>query len=244
VVSTSGLSLQPRLTDAAERELNTVWAILSSVALADGQDLRRLDSPSSPPFSSGGAYHMLSPRHAPDVSACTSWGLRLPSKVRIFSYLADIDKLSTRANLFYKSCAPSDICAACPSPETRRHLFFDCLTCGVGCTLRYRLEVSRSGTFHPLTGPPRIFGTRRWRVSYGPAGRRETISSSMASPLLRLWCSIGMATTLPCGGGYIRFMTAGALMVSVVSLCSLSCKFCSFFLSSLPLYPSLFVQTV
>lgn len=125
VVSSTGLSLQPRLTAAAERELDAVRAILSSVALAGGQDLCCLDSPTSPPFSSGGAYRMLSPRHAPDVSACTSWGLRLPSKVRIFSYLADIDRLSTQANLFFKNCASLDICAACTSPETGRHLFFD-----------------------------------------------------------------------------------------------------------------------
>jgi hypothetical protein len=35
-----------------------------------------------------------------------SWGLRLPSKLKIFAYLADIDRLSTRTNLFSKSCAP------------------------------------------------------------------------------------------------------------------------------------------
>ncbi|KAK1644310.1 hypothetical protein QYE76_062115 [Lolium multiflorum] len=34
--------------------------------------------------------------------------------------------LSTRANLFYKGCAPSAVCAACPMQETGRHLFFDC----------------------------------------------------------------------------------------------------------------------
>jgi hypothetical protein len=51
----------------------------------------------------------------------------MPSKVRIFPYLADIDGLSTRASLFYKNYAPSDICAIFPSPETGRHLFFDCV---------------------------------------------------------------------------------------------------------------------
>ncbi|XP_071680022.1 uncharacterized protein [Lolium perenne] len=47
-------------------------------------------------------------------------------KVKIFMYLADIDRLSTRANLFYKHCAPSSGCAACSLPETGGHLFFDC----------------------------------------------------------------------------------------------------------------------
>jgi hypothetical protein len=54
------------------------------------------------------------------------WALRLPAKLKIFAYLADIDRLSTRANLFRKSCAPSDTCAACDPVETSRHLFFEC----------------------------------------------------------------------------------------------------------------------
>jgi hypothetical protein len=44
----------------------------------------------------------------------------------MFAYLANINRLSTRANLFFKSYAPSDLCEACPSVETGRHLFFDC----------------------------------------------------------------------------------------------------------------------
>ncbi|KAK1699148.1 hypothetical protein QYE76_015845 [Lolium multiflorum] len=122
----TGLDLQPRLTTAAERQLQEVLGIVSSTTLSDGKDLRFIDSPSTTPFSTREAYRMLSPSHATDVSACTSWGLRLPSKVRIFSYLADIDRLSTRANLFYKGCAPSVVCAACPMQETGRHLFLDC----------------------------------------------------------------------------------------------------------------------
>jgi hypothetical protein len=46
--------------------------------------------------------------------------------LKIFTYLADIDRLSTRANLFAKNCAPSERCVACPAVETGRHLFFDC----------------------------------------------------------------------------------------------------------------------
>ncbi|XP_071683801.1 uncharacterized protein [Lolium perenne] len=45
--------------------------------------------------------------------------------VKLFAYLAEIDRPSSRANLFYKSCAPSDVCAACPSVETGRDMFFD-----------------------------------------------------------------------------------------------------------------------
>jgi hypothetical protein len=129
-VISAGFSLQPRLTTAAERDLVEVQGIVRATALSDGQDLRRIDSPAAPLFSTREAYHLLSPSQPRDASACISWGLRLPSKVRIFSYLADIDRLSTRANLFAKNCAPSAICAACLLPETGRHLFFVCALAG------------------------------------------------------------------------------------------------------------------
>jgi hypothetical protein len=58
-ISTS-LSLQPRLTGGAERELSVFQSIVGSTTLTDGQDFRCIDSPSSsPPFSSREAYRML-----------------------------------------------------------------------------------------------------------------------------------------------------------------------------------------
>ncbi|XP_071680236.1 uncharacterized protein [Lolium perenne] len=92
----------------------------------EGDDIHIIDSPSSPPFSTREAYMMLSSGRPVDVSASTTWALRLPSKPKIFAYLADIDWLSTRANLFYKNCAPSTVCVACPAIEMGRHIFFDC----------------------------------------------------------------------------------------------------------------------
>ncbi|XP_071683857.1 uncharacterized protein [Lolium perenne] len=83
-------------------------------------------SPAAPRFSSREAYRLLSPVHPRDVSACRSWALRLPSKLKIFAYLTDNYRLSTRANLFYKSYAPTDVCADFPEVDTCRHLFFDC----------------------------------------------------------------------------------------------------------------------
>jgi hypothetical protein len=115
-----------------------VHDIIAGCTLRDGCDLRAIDSPSTPRFSSREAYRVLAPPRPHDASACISWKLRIPTKIRIFAYLADIDRLSTRANLFRKSCAPSDLCAACASPETGRHLFFDCRSAAVLWT---RLDV-------------------------------------------------------------------------------------------------------
>ncbi|KAK1641575.1 hypothetical protein QYE76_059380 [Lolium multiflorum] len=126
VVAALGIDLQPWLSSVAEGELRLALQLLHATPLREGPDLRSMDTPAAPPFSTRAAYRLLSPVHPRDVSACCSWALRLPTKLRIFAYLADIDRLSTRANLFYKSCAPSDVCAACPQVETRRHLFFDC----------------------------------------------------------------------------------------------------------------------
>jgi hypothetical protein len=122
----AGLHLQPRLSAAATDELLTVRCIIDDISLSQGEDHRVIDSPSGPPFSTREAYRALSSGRPVDVSASTTWALRLPSKLKIFAYLADIDRLSTRANLFYKNCAPSAVCAACPAVETGRHIFFDC----------------------------------------------------------------------------------------------------------------------
>jgi hypothetical protein len=70
-VVTSGFSLQPRLSSAAVRELAIVQGYVDTVTLLDGQDLRFIDSPSTPPFSSREAYRMLSPHRAPDASVMT-----------------------------------------------------------------------------------------------------------------------------------------------------------------------------
>ncbi|KAK1620664.1 hypothetical protein QYE76_026181 [Lolium multiflorum] len=123
----------------AARELIQVLRIIDDTSLAVGADGRVIDSPSGPAFSSREAYRMLSPSRPTDASACTTWALRLPAKLKIFAYLADIDRLSTRANLFYKHCAPSSVCAACPEIETGRHLFF---YCPPAMTLWGRLGVS------------------------------------------------------------------------------------------------------
>jgi hypothetical protein len=122
----SGLALQPRLTSTAAAELAAVRAIIDSTVLRDGWDRRFINFPSMPAFSSREAYMALSPAHPIDASAEIAWASCLLAKVKIFSYLADIDRLSTRNNLHLKNCAPSAICAACTQVETGRHLFFDC----------------------------------------------------------------------------------------------------------------------
>jgi hypothetical protein len=121
-----GLALQPRLTSTAAAELVTVRTIIDSTVLREGWDRRFINTPSSSAFSSREAYKALSPAHPIDASAEIAWASCLPAKVKIFSYLADIDRLSTRNNLHLKNCAPSASCAACPLVETGRHLFFDC----------------------------------------------------------------------------------------------------------------------
>jgi hypothetical protein len=125
-VVSQGLDLQDRLTRAAEAELLAVQHFIDTTALQEGEDRRTIDSPSTPRFSSCEAYRALTPARPVDTAACLTWSLRTPTKVKIFAYLLDIDRLSTRANLFRKGCAPSSACAACGAPETGRHLFFDC----------------------------------------------------------------------------------------------------------------------
>jgi hypothetical protein len=121
-----GLDLQSRLTRAAEEELRAVRRFIDTTSLSEGGDRRSIDSPSAPSFSSRAAYRALSPARPVDSAACLTWSLKIPTKVKIFAYLLDIDRLSTRVNLFHKGCASSAACASCGAPETGRHLFFDC----------------------------------------------------------------------------------------------------------------------
>jgi hypothetical protein len=81
----------------------------------------------TPPFSSCEVYPLPSPTHLVDSDAYAAWALRLPTKMKIFSYLTSIGRLSTRVNLLFKGCAPSDVCDACMSTKIGRNLFFDWL---------------------------------------------------------------------------------------------------------------------
>ncbi|XP_071681703.1 uncharacterized protein [Lolium perenne] len=162
-VAADGLDLQPRLSSAAEGELLEVLRIIGASPLCPGHDIRFIDSPSTPRFSSREAYCMLSPARPRDQSACVAWSLRLPRKLKIFTYLADIDRLSTRANLFHKSCAPSALCVACPDVETGRHLFFECL---VAAEVWSRLDVPLpTGRFSVWTiRGPADFSPTSWHM--------------------------------------------------------------------------------
>ncbi|KAK1683606.1 hypothetical protein QYE76_044454 [Lolium multiflorum] len=181
-VAALGLDLQPHLSSVAEAELLLIHRIIDDTRLGGVPDDRFIESPSTPRLCSWEAYRMLSPPRPQDASACISWSLRLPTKLKIFVYLLDIDRLSTRANLFYKSSAPSDICDACPAVETRRHLFFDC---HLATFIWSRLDVpippgsSPFGTSDPPS--PSSMRLGRWgsRRSSGPFGRVATILSSM-----------------------------------------------------------------
>jgi hypothetical protein len=126
VVLGSGFDLQPRLSQAAAVDLAAVRDIVASVSLRPGCDARAIDAPSAPAFSSREAYRALTPSGPRVESACLAWDCRLPTKLKIFAYLANIDRLSSRANLRFKNCSPTDVCAACPGVETGRHIFFDC----------------------------------------------------------------------------------------------------------------------
>jgi hypothetical protein len=126
VVLGSGIDLQPRLSPAATVDLAAIHDIVASVSLRPGCDDRAMDAPSAPAFSSRDGYRALTPQGPKVESACLAWDCQLPTKLKIFAYLVDIDRLSSHANLRSKNCSPMDVCAACPGIETGRHIFFDC----------------------------------------------------------------------------------------------------------------------
>jgi hypothetical protein len=138
-----------------------VRRIFDCTVLALGQGHRYIDSPSAPPFISRQAYHMMSPTRPPDYAARAAWALCLPTKLKIFSYLACID--NSRANLFFKGCAPSDVCAACAAFETCRHILFD-YTLAASVWVRLGVAVPAGPfSFWELQRPAAI-GDQVWRT--------------------------------------------------------------------------------
>jgi hypothetical protein len=121
-----GIPLRPRLSAAAAAELSTVQSLLVSLTLDQHPDTRSMAWGDTLQISSRAIYRVLATGGRLDSSAITCWGTRLPSKIKIFCYLADIDRVSTRVNLLAKGCGTSDTCASCSCPEDSRHIFFDC----------------------------------------------------------------------------------------------------------------------
>jgi hypothetical protein len=121
----AGLHLEPRLSVAAEDKLSTVRCIINDISLMEGDDIRVIDSPSSPPFSTREAYKMLSSGRPVDVSVSMTWALRLPSKPKIFAYLADIDRL-TLGRIYSTRTALHRRCVLPALPLRRGDISFDC----------------------------------------------------------------------------------------------------------------------
>ena len=115
-----------RLSRVADEERRLLLDMTSGVILSSVEDRRNMAWGSDQTFSSRAAYGLMSDNGHLDASAISVWRLRLPTKIKIFTYLADIDMLSTRGNLFMKHRAPSGSCERCGLLETNRHVFFAC----------------------------------------------------------------------------------------------------------------------
>ncbi|KAK1670758.1 hypothetical protein QYE76_058917 [Lolium multiflorum] len=122
-----GFDLQPRLSTAAACELLEVQRLVAGISLGSGADRCFIDYMRRASFCCREAYRMLSPPHPPDASARVAWSLRLPSKLKIFAYLDDIDRLSTRANLFHKTWNIRNY-RYVGDVSTSRHLCLECTT--------------------------------------------------------------------------------------------------------------------
>lgn len=118
------LSLRNRLTVVAEAELASLLALLQDFHPSDVDDSWILLS--GQPFSTRGAYMLLSPGD-PDLPVAQIWRCHVPLKVKIFTWFFHRDRLNTRRNLLRKTIITEDACPRCNlAPETSDHLFFHC----------------------------------------------------------------------------------------------------------------------
>ena len=142
--------LHVRLTRSAAAEQQVLSDCLAHVHLTDELDTHLLASLRPEPFTSGGAYKLLSPEGPHHLDAMAIWHVRLPTKLKFFAWLLCHGRLNTRDYLYRRSIRPlsESFCELCPtSLETDWHIFVSCpLATSVwdklaldvqGCNLRF-----------------------------------------------------------------------------------------------------------
>jgi hypothetical protein len=103
-------ALQNRLTIAASAELASLLSLLQVFRTSEGPDVRKMIT--GEPFSTRSAYACL---HQSDSDAVTDqiWASRVPSRVKVFGWLVQLDSINTRANLQRKNIIPMSDCLLC-----------------------------------------------------------------------------------------------------------------------------------
>jgi hypothetical protein len=116
-------ALRNRLTIVASAELASLLSLLQVFRISEGPDVRKMIS--GEPFSTRSAYACL---HQSDSNVFTDqiWASCVPSRVKVFGWLVQLDRINTRANLQRKNIIMMSDCPLCPgTPEDRLHLFSD-----------------------------------------------------------------------------------------------------------------------
>lgn len=157
-----GISLQPRLSAVAARELEEVHEILRSVHHSSTPDRRIMAWGPDTRFSSRAVYRVLSLHGCIDLASSEIWASRLPSKIKVFARLLTVGCLSTRVNLHAKSCSPTPSCESRGADETTDHLF---ITCRRAAEVWERLNMSPLRCVSEVlsSAPPESVSSSCWR---------------------------------------------------------------------------------
>ncbi|CAN6228096.1 unnamed protein product [Urochloa humidicola] len=121
--------LVPRLTPAAQCELQTVNSIIRCTVLSMAADKRM--SPFALPdgkLHTASLYRMLKASEGESSPAASFiWSNHAPPRVRFFTWLLVNDRIQSRANLHRKSVLDDDSCELCNGDsETANHIMFRC----------------------------------------------------------------------------------------------------------------------
>lgn len=157
-----GITLQTRLSAVAARELEAVYDMLRSVRLSSRPDRRIMAWGPDKRFSSRAVYRVLSLHGRTDLTSSKIWASRLPSKIKVFTRLLTVGRLSTRVNLHAKSCSPTQSCESCSADETTDHLF---ITCARAAEVWRRLNMGplRCVSEALSSAPPESVSSSCWR---------------------------------------------------------------------------------
>jgi hypothetical protein len=126
---------------------------LAHVQLSDDRDMFRWNLHFNRNFSVDSFYKALLQNDAPINAFKPLWKMRLPLRIKIFTWYLRRGVILTKDNLRKRNWHGSSKCCFCPFDKTIRHLFFQCR---VARSIWSTIQIASN--LYPPSSMPNIFG--------------------------------------------------------------------------------------
>ncbi|CAN6233698.1 unnamed protein product [Urochloa humidicola] len=184
--------LVPRLSRAAQGELQKLDELLTQINLREGEDCRSSAlADKDGVLRAGPVYKLLMKTSGPEPRDFSDfvWKNKAPPRVQFFAWLLVQERIQCRTNLLKKNIVPDASCELCSQPEDPDHIIFQCpfasqvwATVGIDpsdCRVRTLWTVPR-----PTTVPAKHYNTFLLLISWHLWKRRNAVvfNNEAASP--------------------------------------------------------------